>query len=138
MGVQTIDHHDRYLELVAICPLRPIRSDEQYQLALQTIAEVMDQAEVGPEEDDYIDLLAELIERYESEKFPIPNASDVDVLRHLIDANGGGQSRVAAELGIAKSTMSEILSGQRRMNRGHIEALAAYFHVSPAVFMRPE
>jgi HTH-type transcriptional regulator/antitoxin HigA len=33
-----------------------------------------------------------------------------------------------------ESVVSEILSGKRKMNLSHIEALSRRFHVSPAVF----
>lgn len=139
MGAQqTIRRDDRYLELVAACPLRPIRGEEQHARALAVIGELMDQAEISPEEDDYIDVLAGLIERYEGEKFPLPRVTDAEILRHLLEAKGVSQSEAAAGVGIAKSTISEILSGQRRMNRDHIEALAGFFRVSPSVFMQPE
>ena len=36
--------------------------------------------------------------------------------------------------GIAESTISEVLSGKRKLNRTQIGKLARYFHVSPAVF----
>jgi transcriptional regulator with XRE-family HTH domain len=46
------------------------------------------------------------------------------------DPGGGGA-------GIAESTISEVLSGKRRLTRAQLEKLAAYFHVVPAVFMTP-
>ena len=45
------------------------------------------------------------------------------------------QAEVARATKIAESRISEVLSGKRRLTRGQIEKLAAYFHVSPAVFL---
>ena len=80
-------------------------------------------------------MLGDLVEEYETEHHLIPPVSDADMPRHLIEARGTTQAAVAAESGIAVSTISEILAGKRGPNRRHIEALARMFHVSPAVFL---
>jgi HTH-type transcriptional regulator/antitoxin HigA len=45
-------------------------------------------------------------------------------------------AEVARATKIAESTISEVLSGKRSLNRLHITRLAAYFHVKPEVFFR--
>ena len=45
------------------------------------------------------------------------------------------QALAAREMGMAPSTVSDILRGKRGIGRKHIEAFATYFHVSPAVFL---
>ena len=57
------------------------------------------------------------------------------MLRHLIEARKTTQARVAAEAGIAESTISAVLAGKRGLSRKHIEALARHFKVNPAVFI---
>jgi HTH-type transcriptional regulator/antitoxin HigA len=61
--------------------------------------------------------------------------SDAALLRHLIDARGVTQSKLASDVQIPMSTISEVLSGKRRLNRNHIALLAKYFGVSSAAFM---
>lgn len=80
-----------------------------------------------------IELLTLLIERYEEEHYAVPEASPVDVLRFLIDQHGLKQRDLASELG-GESVVSEVLSGKRKLNAAHIEALSKRFGVSPAVF----
>jgi HTH-type transcriptional regulator / antitoxin HigA len=65
----------------------------------------------------------------------LPPVADADMLRHLIESRETTQARVALEVGIAESTISEILKGKRGLNRKHIEVLAKHFKVSPAVFL---
>ena len=86
-----------------------------------------------PEEEEAIELLTLLIERYEAERYPVPDADPIDVLRFLLCQNGLSQRDIAAELG-SESTVSLVLSGKRRLNRDHIARLSRRFHVSPAVF----
>jgi HTH-type transcriptional regulator / antitoxin HigA len=74
-----------------------------------------------------------LIERYEAERRPVPDASPIDVLRFLLDRNGLSQRAIAAELG-SESTVSRVLSGKRQLNSNHIVRPSRRFHVSPSVF----
>ncbi len=57
------------------------------------------------------------------------------MLQHLIEAKGVTQAEVAAATNIAESTISALVRGKRRLARKHLEALAGYFRVSPAVFL---
>jgi HTH-type transcriptional regulator/antitoxin HigA len=85
-------------------------------------------------EDDYLEVLGDLIERYESEEHPMAPVSDAQMLRHLIEAKGVSQTQVSSATGIADSTISEVLKEKRSLNRNHIGKLARYFNVSPDVF----
>jgi HTH-type transcriptional regulator/antitoxin HigA len=85
-------------------------------------------------EQDYLDILTDIVERYEADVHPMARVSDAVMLRHLIDARGVTQSKLAADVKIQMSTISEVLNGKRRLNRRHIAVLSKYFRVSSAVF----
>ncbi len=123
-----------YFELVAQFPLRPLRSDEDMDAAVRVLDSLLDRRDLTPGEADYLEVLGDLIERYEAEAHPMAPVSDADVLRHLIEARAVSQTEISAATGIADSTISEILTGKRSLNRSHIGKLARYFHVSPEVF----
>jgi len=125
---------DRYFELVRQFPLRPIRSDAELDEAAGMVDSLLARRDLAPEEEDYLDVLGDLIERYESEAHPMAPVSDAAMLRHLIDAKGVSQTELSKASGIADSTISEVLKGKRSLNRGHIGKLAQYFGVSPDVF----
>jgi HTH-type transcriptional regulator / antitoxin HigA len=125
---------DRYLELIRRFPLRPIRSDEELERAIVMVHELIDRDDRGVGEEDYLDVLGDLVEKYESEQHPIPPASDAELLRYLVESRGLTQARVAADTGIPESTISEILSGKRGLSRNNIGALSRYFQISPAAF----
>jgi HTH-type transcriptional regulator / antitoxin HigA len=125
----------RYLKMIRQFPLRPIRSDAELGRAIEVVNLLLDRDQLDPGEEDYLDVLSDLVEKYETERHPMPPVSDADMLRHLIEARGITQARLAADTGIAESTISEILAGKRGLNRKHIETLARYFGVGPAVFL---
>ena len=73
---------------------------------------------------------------YEDERDPMPPVSGgTRCCSFLAENRATTQTELAADTGIAESTISEILAGKREMNRKHIEALARHFRVNPAMFM---
>jgi HTH-type transcriptional regulator/antitoxin HigA len=131
---QTERRRDVYLELVQRFPLRPIRSDEELRRATEVIDALIDRDDLDQDERDYLDVLSDLVERYESDRYPMPPSSDAEVLAHLIEARQVSQAEVARATGIAESTISEVLAGKRVLNRAHIGRLARYFNVGPGAF----
>ena len=127
---------DRYHDLIHAFPLRPIRSESELDQAIAVIDSLIDCAELEPGEQDYLEVLSDQVRKYETERHPLPAVSEADMLRHLIEAREITQQKLAGDTGIAESTISHILSGKRSLSRNHIARLAAYFHVSPAVFIQ--
>jgi HTH-type transcriptional regulator/antitoxin HigA len=125
---------DVYLKLVRRFPLRPIRSDEELDRAVAMVDSLIDRENLNQDEQDYLDVLSDLVERYETEVHPIAPVSDAVLLTHLIEMKGVTQAEVAAQTGIGESTISAFVSGARIPNRKHIAKLAPYFHINPGVF----
>lgn len=125
---------DTYFALVSEFPLVEIRDDDHLEEAIAFLDKVMD----GPRKpgaEQYIEVLGDLIEIYEDKHVPMPYPGDDAMLEHLMEAKAVNQTAVSDATGIAKSTLSEILSGERRLTRTHIEKLARYFSVRQAVFV---
>lgn len=129
---------DRYLHLIQRFPLRPIASEIELERALAVIHELLDRDDLEPEEGDYLDVLSDLVERYEDKAHKIPDVSEAEMLRFMVDQKGVKQVEVARRTGIAESTLSEVLAGKRQLTRNQIEKLARYFCVPPSVFLTLE
>ena len=112
---------------------RLIHSDAELEEYTQALFDLTAQSEPTRDEEEAIGLITLLIERYESEHYPVPDAAPSEVLRFLLDQNGLSQRDVSAELG-SESTVSLVLSGKRPLNRDHIARLSRRFHVSPSIF----
>ena len=112
---------------------RLIHSDAELAEYTDALFELTAKTDPTPEEEEAIELMTLLIERYEAERYPIPEAEPLDVLRFLLERNSLSQRDIAAELG-SESTVSLVLSGKRQLNRDHIARLSQRFNVSPAVF----
>jgi HTH-type transcriptional regulator / antitoxin HigA len=125
---------DAYLQLIQRFPLRPIRAEGELDQAMEIVDELTDRDNLDEGEKDYLDVLSDLMERYEAEQHPIEPVSDAAILAHLIEAKGIRQAELARQTRIAESTISEVLKGKRTLTRSQIGRLARCFGVGPTVF----
>jgi HTH-type transcriptional regulator / antitoxin HigA len=126
-----------YLNLIRRFPLRPIRTDAELDVASQLIDELTGRADLSSAEFDYLDVLGDLVEKYEDIHVKMPHVSDGAMLRSLMEEKGLRQADVVRGTGISKTVLSLLLNGKRDLTREHIATLSKYFEVDPAAFMRP-
>lgn len=126
---------DRYLDLIREFPLRPLRSHADLDAAVEVIDSLIDRPKLTTPEQDYLDVLSDLVEAYETEMVPMRPVGDAEQLRFLIEQKGVTQSAAASGAGIAESTVSEVLAGKRKLNRSQIAKFARYFHIEPGTFL---
>ena len=124
-----------YLRLMGKFLLRAIESEHDWIEASAVADQLFDRPKLLPEEQKYLDVLCELIERYENEHEPIRDVSACDMLRFLLGQRDVTQQTASRETGIANSTITALLKGDRALTRRHIEVFARYFGVEPAVFL---
>jgi HTH-type transcriptional regulator/antitoxin HigA len=129
---------DEYFTLVREFPLKPIESEKELDQATAIINRLVDRGfdDLTAGEDAYLDVLSDLTKKYEDEHHPIEDVTESEMLAYLIENKGVTQRAVADATGIPESTISDLLAARRNFNRGHIEKLAPYFGVSPAVFFK--
>jgi HTH-type transcriptional regulator/antitoxin HigA len=118
-----------------ISPLLTIRDEREYDAAVERMNELLD--EIGTDEShplySLLDTLGTLIQAYEEEHHPIPEAKGAEVLRFLMDEHGLTQSDLP-EVG-SQGVVSEILNGKRELNVRQIRVLAKRFKVSATAFV---
>lgn len=116
-------------------PVLTVRTPSDYDTAVARLNQLLD--EVGDRTDHplygLLDTLGTLVRAYDEEHFPVPEATGTDALRYLMEEHGLTQSDLP-EVG-SQGVVSEILAGKRKLNLRQVQALAARFNVSPAVFM---
>ncbi len=120
---------------INIAPLLSVRNEREYNAAVKRLNELLD--EIGDNEKHplygFLDTLGTLIQIYEEEHYPIPEAGGAEVLRFLMDEHNLTQSDLP-EVG-SQGVVSEILSGKRELNVRQIRFLTEKFKVSSAVFL---
>lgn len=98
---------------------------------LEAQAKEGEQAEAGLAR--LVTFVIEWIEHYDSKVVPAPQLSPVELLTHLMQANGLRQKDLAAELG-GQSCVSLVLRGKRPINLNQARALAARFAMKVSAF----
>ncbi|HKI34663.1 MAG TPA: helix-turn-helix domain-containing protein [Gemmataceae bacterium] len=125
---------DTYFALVRQFPLTHVRDDDHLAEAQEVIDRLLEE-DLDEGAQEYLDALTDLVETYEDEHEPIPDASEADVLRELMRSNGLSQGWLAKEVGMAQSTISAVLNGKRSLTKEQVVRLAEFFHVSAAAFL---
>jgi len=112
---------------------KPITSEAQYDRYVALLLKLEKQDHLTAIGKAYVEILTLLVEAYEKENYPIEEASPIEVLRHLIEANGLRQKDLVSIFG-SEGAVSDILSGRRELNKHHIEKLSERFAISPEAF----
>jgi HTH-type transcriptional regulator/antitoxin HigA len=115
---------------------RPIRD----KVDLGNVVEITDAMaghKLTADQEDYFDLLCRLIEDYEREEAGVaaPEATGVEVLRHLLEEHGLSGADLSRLLGAHRTLGPMILRGERKLTVAHIRRLCAHFGVSANLFV---
>lgn len=114
---------------------RVIRTKAEHKRALATIDHLMRTAQPSAAQRQLLELLSVLVERYEEEVDPAPDVPAHRLLAHLLESRGASQSDLARATGLARSVVSEILSGRKGISLPAAKRFGAYFGVSPTLFL---
>lgn len=98
--------------------IRPIQTDADHTEALREIERLWGAAS-GTPDGDKLDVLATLVERYEEQHFPMPDADPVEVIVQVMADRGYTRGDFAAVLG-SQSRATEILARRRTLSVEHI------------------
>ena len=115
--------------------IRPLRDEADHAVALAEIDRLWDSPEGSPEADK-MEVLAILVEDYESRHHAFPRATPLEILRYAIDKMGRTQSELAALVG-SRSRASELLGGKRRLTVANIHAISQAWHIPPELLVAP-
>jgi HTH-type transcriptional regulator/antitoxin HigA len=125
---------DRYLEMLREFPPRPIHNDGEHRRAIEVIDKMIDRGRLTPEEEDYLEVLGLIVSAYEDSIYEHPEFNGVDRLRYLMGENGLSQADLARETNIPVQSLSDILTGKRRISPKVRGKLAERFGVPAFLF----
>jgi len=114
--------------------LKPIRNEDDYRKIVALANELADSLEEddGPL-DDFLGVVTDLIEVWESRQKDLPKAEPREVLRYLLETHDLKQKDLAE---IASQTViSDILAGRRAISKNVAKALAVRFGTDMSVFI---
>lgn len=126
-----------YRRLLAEYAPQPIRSQKAYARALEQLEELM-VPRPNAAHSLLIEVLATLIEKYESREFPTPEIDPAEMLAKLLKTKDVKPAEVAKQTGIPTATLSNVLARRRGISKQNAFKLGEYFGLSPIVFLGGE
>ena len=114
--------------------LYPIKTEEDYQKAMQRLETVFD-AEPGTPEGDELELLSILIDKYENENFHIEMPDPIEAIKFRMEQLGMKQKDLVPYLGF-KTRVSEILNRKRKLSMDMIRNLSESLRIPTEVLIQ--
>ena len=117
--------------------VRPIKTEADYDWALAEIEHYFDaEPEPGTPGSQRLDVLASLIEHYESRAWPIGLPDPVEAIRYRMEQSGLTQADLARVLG-SRPRASEVLNRRRALTREQAFKLHRAWHIPAEVLIQP-
>jgi HTH-type transcriptional regulator/antitoxin HigA len=98
-----------------------IKTAEEYDLVMSRIEQIMD-AVSGTPDGDELELLSLLVEKYETENYPLKEPTPIDVIQFYIEQRGLKAKDLVGIIG-DKTTVSKIMNKERKLNLGMVRRL---------------
>ncbi|NJN98798.1 MAG: transcriptional regulator [Anaerolineales bacterium] len=114
---------------------KPIRTEAEYQSALQEIDRLFDAAPNTPEE-DRLELLTILVEAYEAEHYPIYPPDPVEAILHVMEAHQLELSDLEPILG-TEEQVANILNRQEPLTLPMIRNLHDKLGIPAEILIQP-
>ena len=123
-----------YQKLIFKYPLKQIKNAKEYKIAIKLYEELIDNFGETEDFNEYLDVLAMLIDNYENEKYPVENADPVDIMKFLMEEKNIKQADLAKAFG-SQSVVSEVLNKKRGLTLKYIYNMANILNVRPQIFV---
>ena len=124
-----------YAALIAWHVPRPLRDKTDYENAVEIVDQLAGH-ELNVDQDDYLDLLSDLVAAYEEQHAkPLRRISGLEALRFILAENELAGDDLAKLLKVERSVAYRILKGSRNLTANHIRTLSRRFSVSSDLFL---
>ena len=115
--------------------IKPIRSEEDYEAAVAEVERLWG-ARLGTPEGDRLDVLATLIDAYESEHDPIDPPDPIEAIKFRMEQQGLTRKDLEGILG-SRTRIAEVLNRRRGLSINMIRRLHDRLGISAEVLIRP-
>lgn len=116
-----------------IMNIKPIKTEEDYRLALKRMEEIFD-SEAGTPESDEADILCLIIDEYEQKHYPVEAPDPIEAIKIRMEEMQLKQIDLIDEIG-GKSRVSEILNRKRKLTVEMIRNLTKRLNLSPGLLI---
>ncbi len=117
--------------------LKVIKSIKQYHTYCDELERLTSLDQISREDEEIIDLLEVLIEKWDDEHSKTEEIHPVKLLKQLMDMHGLNATNLSKNTGIDKTVLSKIINNKKGFSKDVIRALSHYFKVSQEGFNKP-
>lgn len=115
--------------------IRPIRTKRDYETALEDVERLWG-AKLGTPNGDRLDVIATLIDAYESKHHPIDPPDPIEAIKFRMEQQGLKRKDLEALIG-TRTRVAEVLNRKRSLSIGMIRRLHEALGISAEVLIRP-
>ena len=115
-------------------PIKPIRNEADYELALQEIDRCLDAASGSPER-DRLEVLTVLVDDYEAKHHPISPPEPIAAIEFVLEQRGLSRKDLEGVIG-SSGRISEVMNKQRSLSLAMIRKLVETFDRPADVLIR--
>jgi HTH-type transcriptional regulator/antitoxin HigA len=115
--------------------VKPIRTDADYETAMAEVERLWG-SKLGTPEGDRLDVLATLIDAYESRHHPIDPPDPIEAIKFRMEQQGLTRKDLVAILG-TRTRVAEVLNRRRGLSISMIRRLHEQLGISAEVLIRP-
>lgn len=114
--------------------VKPIKTNKDYQQALNRLEVIFD-ARPGTPEGDELEVLGILLEKYEQEHYPVAFPDPIEAIKFRMEQMDYNQNDLATVVGL-KSRASEILNKKRKLTLEMIRNLHSKLNIPTDVLIQ--
>ena len=109
--------------------IRPIRTEADYDIALQRIDMLMElDPDIGSDDGDELEVLVMLVEKYEEKHWTIATPDPIEAIKYRMEEMGLKQKDLVPLIG-SKSKVSELLNHKINLSLSMISNLSSALHI---------
>jgi HTH-type transcriptional regulator / antitoxin HigA len=109
--------------------IRPIRTEADYDIALQRIDMLMElDPDIGSADGDELEVLVMLVEKYEEKHWAIATPDPIEAIKYRMEEMGLKQKDLVPLIG-SKSKVSELLNRKINLSLSMISNLSSALHI---------
>ena len=116
--------------------LKIIKTKKEHEAALARVYALMQKdIKKGSDDENELEILVMLIQKYESEKYPIRSPNPIEAIKFRMEQLGISESEFSKIIGF-RSRKSELFSGARKLNLNMIRKLHDVLHIPAEVLIQ--
>lgn len=115
--------------------IRPIKTEEDYQIALEKIESLFN-AKPDTPEGDHLEVLTTLVEAYEEKHYSIPLPDPIEAINYHMESRGLSRRDLESCIG-SRAPVSEVLNRKRPLSIDMIRKLHKRLGIPAEILIQP-